>query len=186
MDLNLACACGKFKAVAKDVGPNIGNRIVCYCHSCQAFPEKLGKADLVVDEFGGTEIYQIPPACVEIIHGAEQIKCLRHSEEGLHRFYTSCCNHPIANAPGTRMPLIGLIHSSDPEPEKRDERLGPIRCHTFPKDASRPLPKDRKANMATWLIRVIAQILTWRIKGLDKPHPFFHDDGSCIVKPEVR
>ena len=185
-DLNLACGCGKVKAIARDVGPSLGNRIVCYCESCQKFPIKLDKADLVLDEYGGTEIYQIPPAHLEVVEGADQLRCLKHSEKGLHRFYAGCCDHPIANAPGTGIPFIGVIHSSYAEPGKSHELLGPIRCHTFTEGATNPLPEDRKSTMALFLVRVIAQILTWRLRGLAKPHPFFHDDGRCIVDPAVR
>ena len=185
-DLQLRCECGSVKAVARDVSPRLGNRVVCYCESCQQFPIKLGKAEHVLDAFGGTEIYQLPPAHVEIVEGVEHVRCLKHSERGLHRFYAGCCDTPLANAPGLGLPFIGLLHSVDSEPGKRDERLGPVRAHVNVGGATAALPADRRGGLAGVIVRLLAQMLVWRLKGVTRPHPFFHDDGTPIVEPEVR
>lgn len=185
-DLKLACDCGKVTLTAHNVSPRLGNRLVCYCESCQQFPIKLGKQDSVLDEYGGTEIYQMPPAQLEITGGREHVRCMRHTKEGLFRFYAGCCNSPIANSPGLGLPLVGLIHSNDLEPGRRDERLGPIRAHVNLDGATKPLPKERRKGFVLVILRILAQMMLWRIRKKVHPHPFFDREGRAIVKPEVR
>lgn len=185
-DLKLSCDCGKVSLVAHDVSPDLGNRIICYCDSCQQFPIKLGKQETVLDEYGGTEIYQLPPSHLEITKGREHLRCLRHTEKGLHRFYAGCCNSPIANAPGPGMPFIGLIHSTDTEPEKRTERLGGVRAHVNTNEATKPLPAERRKGLVLVILRILGQMLLWRIQGKAQPHPFFDGQGQPVVEPEIR
>lgn len=185
-NLNLACDCGQVTLTAHDVSPHLGNRLVCYCESCQQFPIKLGKQAQVLDEYGGTEIYQMPPAHLEITSGKEQIRCLRHSKDGLFRFYAGCCNSPIANSPGLGLPLVGLIHASDRDSALRDQRIGPIRAHVNLDGATSPLPAERRKGAVMVLIRILGQMLLWRIQKKVHPHPFFDQAGRVIVKPEVR
>lgn len=184
--LETRCTCGTVRIAARDVSPSLGNRIVCYCDSCQAFPIALGKADAVLDEYGGTEIYQLPPAHLAIIGGVESIRCLRLSEKGLHRFYAGCCDTPLANAPGPGLPFVGLLVFADTDPERRDERLGPIRAHLNVDGAKRSLPPERKGGLPRVLLRILSQMVIWRLRGVTRPHPFFRDDGRAIVEPEVR
>ena len=185
-NLELRCACGEMQAVARDVSPRLGNRIVCYCEPCQQFPIKLGRADAVLDAYGGTEIYQIPPAHLSITKGAEHLRCLKHTEKGLHRFYAGCCDTPFANAPGPGLPFIGVLGHVDTESEKRDARIGPIRGHVHTQGATKPLPADRSAGAFGVILRILGQMIAWRVRGVAKPHPFFGEDGQPIVEPEVR
>ena len=90
-DLALSCQCGKVRGAARDVSPSLGNRVICYCESCQQFPTKLGKADDVLDEYGGTDIYQVPAGHLQIESGAEHLRCFRHTADGLYRWYAGCC-----------------------------------------------------------------------------------------------
>ncbi len=185
-ELKLSCHCGKVRGVAHDVSPSVGNRLICYCESCQQFPIKLGKTDQVLDEYGGTDIYQLPPGQLKITEGIEEIRCLRHTSKGLYRFYAGCCDTPFANSPGPGMPFIGLLHAVDSEPEQRDAHIGGIRAHVNTEEATKPLPADRKYGLAMVIVRIVSQMIWWRVTGRAKPHPFFTDDGLPIVEPEVR
>jgi hypothetical protein len=64
----------------RGASPDVGNRCICYCNDCQAFGHFIGAGD-VLDAQGGTDIYQISPARVEIEQGQDKIACL-HSREG--------------------------------------------------------------------------------------------------------
>lgn len=183
--LELKCDCGKVMLRARDVSPTLGNRLICYCKDCQQFPIKLNKAS-VLDEFGGTDIYQMPPAHLEITSGKEHIACMKHTEKGLLRFYAACCDSPIANAPGPGMPFVGLIHSTDTQPSKRDEHLGRVKTHAFTESATQPLPPERTGGLTRLIVRFLGQMLLWRINGKTKPHPFFDEQGQAITKVEVR
>ena len=71
----------------------------------------LQKQDVTLDAAGGTRIYQLPPANVQITGGQENLACLRLKEKGLIRWYAKCCNTPIGNTVSKSMPFIGLIHT---------------------------------------------------------------------------
>jgi hypothetical protein len=99
------------RGVASDVSPSTGLRFVCYCKDCQAFARFLERAEDVLDPAGGTDIFQMPPARIQLTAGTDALRCLRLSDNVL-RWYTDCCRTPIANtAAGPRFPLAGVIHS---------------------------------------------------------------------------
>ena len=43
-NIPLRCRCGEVRGTALDVNGGVGNRVVCYCHDCQAFARHLGVA----------------------------------------------------------------------------------------------------------------------------------------------
>lgn len=191
MDISLGCECGKVTGVAKNVTPSAGTRLNCYCSDCQAFPRHLGKADTVLDVWGGTDIFQMAQAYVEIHTGADQVRCLRLSEKGLHRWYTACCNTPIGNTLGGGMPFIGVIHSFITQPGERDVLLGPSRGNVWIKDASidalgnAPESLRKGGNPYLLLLRSIRKLIVWKLKGLDQPSPFFYKNGKPVSEPEI-
>ena len=63
-ELALRCRCGTVRGVARDVAPSTVNHCFCYCDDCQAFAHFLGRADDVLDAYGGTEITQMSQANV--------------------------------------------------------------------------------------------------------------------------
>src|SRR5579871_159514 len=106
----LRCRCGEVRGIARQVSPKGGFRVVCYCEDCQTFARFLQRED-VLDAAGGTDIFQMPPARVELVAGLDAVRCLRLSERGVLRWYTDCCRTPIANSAGPGFPIIGMIHS---------------------------------------------------------------------------
>jgi hypothetical protein len=177
-DLPLRCRCGRVRGVAREVSPSSGFRFVCYCEDCQAFARFLERAD-VLDAAGGTDIFQMPPARVELTEGADALRCVRLSGKVL-RWYTECCRTPIANtAAGPRFPIVGMIHSfMDPEVDRlsRDAVLGAPLCRIFERSATGPLPLDAPAPPS---LRVFARrasmLLGWWVRGLARPTPFFDE-----------
>jgi len=187
MDISLGCECGTVTGIAKNVTPFAGTRLNCYCSDCQAFPRHLEKAETVLDVWGGTDIFQMAQAHVEIQTGADQVRCLRLSEKGLHRWYTACCNTPIGNTLGGGMPFIGVIHSFISHPGERDVLLGPSRGNVWIKDASENVPESLRkgGNPYFLLLRSIRKLIVWKLKGLDQPSPFFDGSGKPVSDPEI-
>ncbi|HEX7113879.1 MAG TPA: DUF6151 family protein, partial [Steroidobacter sp.] len=106
--MEIRCECGAFRAQLEPFPKGTPGRFVCYCDDCQVFAHYLNREDLL-DSAGGTEVIPVYPAQIEIVAGREALKCLRLSPKGLHRWYASCCNTPIANAnPG--LPWVGIAH----------------------------------------------------------------------------
>lgn len=186
-DVPLKCRCGSVRGVAKNITANSGTRVVCYCNDCQAFPRYLDRESSVLDDFGGTDIYQTTPSQIEITEGSTHIRCLRLSPDGLFRWYTGCCNTPIGNTLSAGMPFIGVIHSFMDDQGSRDQNLGPIRAYVHTKSARSGLPDHYNAKGATLriILRTICKLFVWKVKGLNKPSPFFDSDGKPISEPQI-
>jgi hypothetical protein len=153
------------------------------CDDCQTFAHFLGRADEILDEHGGTEIYQLPPARLSISKGADQIRCMRLSPKGLMRWYTGCCNTPIGNTlSAPRFPFVGvptLFFTS-----KQD--LGPIRAKLMGKYARGQMPADAHPTRPLILIlRTIDWLLLAFLRGLHTPTPFFDARRQPVVEPLV-
>lgn len=134
-DLSIRCSCGALRGLLRDVSPGSGNRCICYCDDCQSFAHFLERSDEILDDNGGTDIFQTSSGHLEFNAGLEQLACMRLTESGMLRWYAACCRTAIGNTPGTsRVPFVGLIHSCVDHAARnrpRDETLGPVRMRGF-------------------------------------------------------
>jgi hypothetical protein len=187
-DLPISCSCGSLRGVARGVSPTRGNRVVCYCDDCQSFAHALERADEILDEHGGTDIFQISPARVEITQGREHLACLRLRRGGLLRWYADCCRTPIGNTPPLfQLPFVGLIHSGNAPPDglSRDQVMGPIRAGVhgrFAKGDRSKLDAHDRAPLSQ-LFRFGPLLLMARLRGAQRHSPFF---DAATGKPSVR
>ncbi len=187
--VSLRCRCGTFRGVV-DVNPSRGTRLVCYCDDCQAYGHFLGRND-VLDARGGTDIFQTWPSRVRITQGAEQLRCMRLSEKGLHRWYAGCCRTPIGNTAGTaRMPFVGVVHTimdHEGDGQTRDEAVGPLRAKTQGRFAIGGVPPDAHPTAPPGVIfHAIGVMLRGFLTGAHRPSPFF--DAATkrpVVEPTV-
>ena len=181
----LQCRCGTVKGLVSD--PRNGNHAVCYCRDCQAFAHFLGRAAETLDERGGSEIIQVLPKNLTFTQGLDKLACLRLTPQGLHRWYTTCCNTPIGNTLGTpKVSFVGLLHNCL---EKNDPPLessfGPIRCWVNPGGAKGD-PKPPVAGRGQAIRWFLTKVLRARINGDYKLTPFFRADMKTpIVTPRV-
>ena len=161
------------------------------CDDCQAYAHFLKMADAVLDEHGGTDIFQISLSQLKITQGHERIKCLRLTEKGLCRWYAGCCNTPIANSlPLHKVPFVGVVHTvMDHAADKttREQALGPIRAKIYGKFCVGKLPQDAyQTAPLRILLRWLTSMLIGWVMGRYKPHPFFESNtGKPIVVPYV-
>ncbi|MFK8081810.1 MAG: DUF6151 family protein [Granulosicoccus sp.] len=182
----LKCQCGDVLGSASDVSPSSGTRVVCCCSDCQAFAAHLGRDGDTLDEFGGTEIFQISQAQLSIEKGQDKLQCLRLTEKGLLRWYTTCCNTPVGNTLNAKVPFVGVIHSFIDEPEP-DNVLGPIRAVVQTQDA-RGTPGYSKHSAKFPLgitLRIIRKIIVWKLQGKQRPSVFFDNNGQAVVEPII-
>lgn len=186
-DMALKCRCGEVRGIALNVGSDTGTRAVCYCDDCQAFARYLDKADEVLDDCGGTEVFQLPPARVRITEGREQIRCVRLTPKGTYRWYTGCCGTPIGNTLSAGWSFLGMIHNFIDDAVDRDAVLGPVRGYVYVKYASKSLPEERRktGDSPRLILRAMLKVAGWKLKGLNRPSPFFDADGKPIVEPLV-
>lgn len=186
-DIPLKCNCGEVSGIARNVTPHNGIRAMCYCDDCQGFANYLHRGDDILDQNGGTDIFQMTPSQLEFHEGADQLRCVRLKKKGLYRWYTGCCNTPIGNTVGAGFAFIGVIHSIMDDDGVRDQNLGPIRTFVMGNYAKGELPEERynKGFPISSTLRVFWKLLLWRLQGKHKPSPFFTDDGKAVVKPFV-
>lgn len=185
-DLNLGCQCGKVKGIAKNVTASSSNRVVCYCDDCQAFANEIGAGDRVLNEFGGTEVFQLAPARVQLTQGQDHIACLHLTEKKTFRWYAACCNTPICNTVKPSFPMIGLIHAFiETDLTGKTAEVGPVRAHCQTQHASEDWPTDQKRNgfPLSVTIRLMRLVFGWKLREFGTPNPFFTQAGVPIVQP---
>ncbi len=187
MDLKLSCTCGAVQGVALNITPDTGNRVVCCCDDCQKFAAHLDREADVLDEFGGTDIYQTSQSQIKIHRGAENIRCLRLTSKGLYRWYTNCCKTPIGNTMNGGLPFIGVIHNFMPIDDGRSNVLGAVRAYVQTKHArgNPDYPNSSEKFPVGITLRIMRKMLVWKLRGMNKPSVFFADDGKAVVKPTV-
>lgn len=145
------------------------------------------REDDILDEYGGTDIFQMPVAHIKITKGSQQIRCMRLSPKGLFRWYTECCKTPIGNTLSAGMPFVGVIHSFMDDAGMRDKNLGPVLGYTRIKFAQKTIPPDK--NPSTFPIGIIlkslSSIVRWKLQRLNKPSLFFDHDGIPVSPPHI-
>ena len=195
-DIEIRCACGNVRGIVRAVKRGEGNRGVCYCDDCQSFAHFLGRADTILDERGGTPIFQIAVGRIEFTQGAEHLACMRLTEKGLPRWYADCCKTPIGNTFSAGMPAVGIIERCMVPPASGasiDDALGPSIFRVFPKFARRAKsdPSAPPIGTSGWataraVFRMLGIVGGARLRGDHKRSPFFdHETGRARVKPRV-
>ncbi len=186
VDVALKCKCGELRGTVTNVSPETGNRLICYCNDCQAFARYLDQESAILDEHGGTDIYQTVPAAVNISAGSDQLRCKRLTENGLFRWYTQCCKTPVGNTVSAGLPFAGLFHNIMDDDGARDQNMGPVRYYVQGKTAKGKPPADKvhAGFPFAMLARSLPMLLIAKLRGQHKPSPFFDDKGQPIISPD--
>lgn len=184
-----SCSCGKLQAALQDVSPPTTCRNVCCCEGCQRYAHWLERADELLDEDGGTEVFQISPKQLEIIEGAEQIACVQLTPKGALRWYTKCCQTPIGNTlPSPNMPFLALPHlliENAALSKPIEAYFGPVRATIngrFPRDKAR----ERKAtgwSMFKFMLHYAPLFFKWKLRGDHKHSPFYDTESRQPICP---
>jgi hypothetical protein len=177
-DIPLRCACGKVGGTGLGVSPNQGCRVVCYCNDCQAYARFLARPG-IVDQWGGTDLFQMAPSRVRITRGADTLGCVRLSAKGMYRWYCGACKTPIGNTNGPRVPFVGLVHTfmdHASDARDRDDVLGKPVGYVRTKSAVGTLPAPISAASPLRVIgRSVRLLGKWWLTGAGSPSPFFDD-----------
>lgn len=111
MNHRLQCKCGMLKGYVSRPEALI-NRGICYCKDCRDYAHVLGKAAVILDSDGGTEVVAVSPGNIVFTQGLEKLSCLSLSEKGLLRWYAACCNTLIGNTPRNfKLAFVGVVHN---------------------------------------------------------------------------
>ena len=184
--MEIGCDCGLFSARLTAFPQNTPGRLVCYCKDCQQYLKLIDRPDLL-DEFGGTQVIPAYPAEIDVVQGLDKLTCYRLTDAGLHRWATSCCNTPIANArPG--FPWAGIMHcaytNKDPDALSR---LGEVKSRIFGRDAKAGAPFEISEKLGLKaLLTVLPFVLKGKLLKLGRGSPFFQADNvTPIVEPVI-
>ena len=184
--IKLKCSCGNIQGYTELINSNSGTRISCCCGDCQKFAEKLGETDSVLDQYGGTDIFQMPISHFKISRGNQQIACIKLNPKGLYRWYAKCCNTPIGNTMGPSVPFIGVIHNFMDHTSTRDKDLGRSLGYIQTKFVKKEIPKNQQGSDFRINLRSLSKLLVWKIKGYNKPSVFFTGNGDPVAEPSIR
>lgn len=173
MPYSCACSCGQTRWTIKTDTP--GRLIVCYCKDCRSAAEQLGAAALL-DEAGGSTLYQALPSDIAFTDGAENLSVMQLRPDGLLRWYAGCCGTPIANTlrkPG--LPFAGYVLPAG------TTGFGEIRARVMTKSATAPTPEHGFAGTG---FGILSRALRAKLRGNTSGAPFFQD-GIPTVQPKV-
>ena len=171
--LNWSCTCGNVQGTWSGAP---SSRIVCYCKSCRDFAQNLG-ADNIIDPAGGSDLLQMPPDAFEITQGHDHLAWTKLTEKGPVRWYTTCCNTPIANTLGSpKVPFLTLQTAYFQPPEA----TGPIVARVNRKGATAHI-EGEMGSMGAVLWAFGKRALKARINGSYKKNPFFDAQGAPIA-----
>lgn len=189
-DIKLSCDCGKVQGNTYAMTADSGHRLTCCCSDCQAFAhylEGLGRThgDPILDQFSGTDIFQMPISKLKIEQGLDDVACVRLTAKGMYRWYARCCNTPIGNTMGANMPFIGVVHNFMQHQTSRVDEIGKNRAYVQTHEMKTQIPKALKGSSSRAVVRSIFKILSWKVQGLNKPSVFFEKNGKAIAKPVI-
>ncbi len=184
--LSLQCRCGKLTGTAREVSPETGNRVICLCDDCQAYLHHLGAKELL-DQNGGTDIFQFAPSQVTLKDGIGHLQCLRLKPKGLTRWYAACCNTPVANSLGSpKVPFIGMPVVFMKAGPPKDEAIGPVLARVQGRFGKGALPPETHPRAPISLIlRSLRLVARAKFKGMHSPSPFFDSNGRLVRTPRV-
>lgn len=182
MNLSLKCACQKLQGTINDLSPNLNQRFVCYCDDCQAYAHYLDRVKEVLDVNGGTEIVTCYPASIQITQGIDNLACVRLSDDGMFRWYASCCKTPIANTPTNPK----IAYAGVPSTITDFSGLGPIVARNHGKYGHGTLPAGTSAGAPLrFVLRLLPFIFKGIFKKLHQPSPFFDASQKTKIEPVV-
>lgn len=185
-EIALGCECGKVKGILENIDSKSDLRVVCYCLDCQQFAKTLHKTHKTLDAYGGSDIYQTHWKDIKITQGADQLRCLKVKPKGIIRWYTACCETPIGNTIGVKVPFIGVISSFMGNGTQREEILGPVRGYFYKKRATQSLPESiQKTSEIGLVVRVLGNLVKWKFTGKTHPNSFFNEQGKPVTKPKI-
>jgi len=173
----LECSCGSVKGELSIV-PKSSFHVHCLCCDCQNFAAYLNNKEEILDEHGGSELFQTYPAYMKISEGQDKLAGIQLTPKGIYRWHTTCCNMPVGNTmTSSKMPFVGIsvkLMNFSSEEEKL-KTLGPVVMKAFGKYAIGEMPKDAHEKFP---ISFMPKIMGFMAKGMFKkknaPSPFFN------------
>lgn len=190
LNLKLRCECGEVRGRLLVKSLEEGNNITCMCDDCQSFAHYLEKGQTILNENGGTPIFQVTPNKVEITKGKDKLTCMQLGPKGIKRWYTSCCKTPVANTLSAKMAFNGIFHqmidfnSMAPEVAQSMSRF---RNHCMGHFGKGELPANTSKKFPLGLtLKIMGTLLKGKVLKTYQPNAFFDiETGRPIQNPII-
>lgn len=182
MNHRFQCRCGTLNGLLSQ--PHRALRGVCYCKDCRAYAHHLGAAGWTHDALGGAEFVAAQAQHVSLTSGIEHLACLSLAENGLLRWYATCCNTPICNTTRNwKVPYVGLIGAcmkTDPVAFEQSFPRVQMRVNT---GSAKQAPPPMRWGTAFSLAGFAPRVMLSSINGAYRQTPFFDLEGAAPVVP---
>jgi len=185
--VKLGCLCGAVKGNIKVV-PGAFFHVDCLCCDCQRFAAHLNNKENILDEHGGTELFQTYPSFLQVTEGQNKMRGVQLGKKGIYRWHTTCCNMPLANTMNSpKVPFVGVSvklmkFSSDRE---KLETLGPVTMKAFGKYSIGEIPSDAHPRFPiSFMPKIMGFMLKGMIRKMHSPSPFFNEKET-VAEVEV-
>jgi len=185
--VELECLCGTVKGNIKVI-PGSFFHVHCLCCDCQQFASHLKNRKNILDEHGGTELFQTYPEFMQITEGHDKIGGIQLKDKGIFRWHTTCCNMPLANTMSSaKVPFVGVSVKlmKFGSGQEKSEALGPVTMKAFGKYSIGEMPIDAHSKFP---ISFMPKIIGFMLKGMfskrNIPSPFFNGKET-VAKVEV-
>lgn len=189
MHIDVSCRCGQFRAEVSGATPSGTNHVSCACKFCQSFAKHLGQSERYLDGWGSTDIVQVDPARIRFVQGEDQLAALTLTKTGPLRWYTRCCQSPVANTFRTsRLPFVGLmVANMSVQGGTVEDALGPIRARVNGSyGAEAKARRGTKADERWMLLNFFRLFALWTLRGSQRRSPFFRDGAPIASAERVR
>lgn len=179
----IKCSCGSVTGVARNLSSSTTNHVVCSCKGCQSYAHFLGRSEDMLDESGGSNIFQMDPKNFEITSGMDQVACMRVTPNGPLRWYADCCKTPLGNTfPKGGVPFLGVLpicagHKGSSEAVIKI--VGRVRGHV---NTPQPLSFGGRVKNFLMLVRFAGKLAWWRLTGGRSYKPFFDADTMKPIR----
>ncbi len=171
MNHALRCQCGKLNGQLSHTENS--THLMCYCKDCRAFAHYLGRAGDMIDAQGGVDIVVSHPQEITFSSGAEAIACMSLSQEGMLRWYASCCNTPIGNTSrNNKLAFVGMSSALLGGPASVESAFGPVRMRSFTENAKGKVASSAIKSLPL-MVGFGVKLLRARLGGSYARTPFF-------------
>ncbi|WP_425080400.1 DUF6151 family protein [Ruegeria arenilitoris] len=175
--MSFSCECGTLHGLITAEGVHSGTHVGCFCRDCRAAQLYFGQPDPAP---GPVNILQMSPEEICFEGGSEKLALMQLSPKGMLRWYSSCCNAPLATTARTaKFPFAGfdVKRISDPS------GLGPITTRGF---VPQPNGKQSHEKLRYAAVGMLTRLSKSWLSGSWRNTPFFDlGDGKPVVAPTI-
>jgi hypothetical protein len=163
--LAFSCQCGRVTGHIERAIATEGDHIVCHCTDCRDLVRHLGQDARVLDQFGGTALFQSRCARVRLETGLDQLACLHMTTAKTLRWYAACCSSPLFNTYANgRVPYVTTILANCNAADIR-QLLGTPIGHLFTKEATSDASALPQLSMAGLMRRFLVRMIKDMVSG---------------------